>query len=409
MDPRNFVASEFGKVVRTPGTHGFPAFIPAEVPREITLSTDTVLLLSQADDALGRLAGAGRLLPNPHLLVNAYLTREALASSRIEGTQASLSEVFQAVAADGGAPSSADVDEVRNYIEAMELGLRLLEELPICLRLVKEVHATLLQGVRGRERQPGEFRKSPNWIGSPSDRPDTAAFVPPPPDALGPALKDWESYVNEHPPVPTLIQCALLHYQFETIHPFLDGNGRVGRLLIVLFLVQRDRLPQSLLYVSRYFEERRREYYERLQAVRERGELQEWLQFFLAGVAVQAGDAVQRAERLSDVREQQRQILKGSRSRASEVVDMLVANPVLTTQRVERELGLTNQGALNLIRQLERLSIVQPVGQFGRGGRHYWVSQEVLEVLEGQSEPSSDPDLKVSTLSGAEEVPLAGG
>jgi Fic family protein len=343
-----------------------------------------VLLLSDADDALGRLAGVGRLLPNSHLLASAYLTQEAVASSRIEGTQASLSEVFRAVAG-GGSPPSSDVQEVRNYIAALEHGLVRLQDLPICLRLAKEIHRTLMTNVGGREQHPGEFRTTQNWIGSSGDRPETAAFVPPPVDHLADCLADWECYANETPPVPALVQCGLLHYQFETIHPFLDGNGRLGRLLIVLFLVSRGRLPQPLLHISRFFEDNRSEYYDRLQGVRERGEIQEWLQLFLTAVAVQAREAVDRADVLVDLRERYRQALRGSRSRAPEVVDLLLANPVLTTGRVERELAITNAGALNLIRQLESLEVVGDVGRSGRGGRRVWVAHDVLAVLEGRS------------------------
>ncbi|MGH9226879.1 MAG: Fic family protein [Acidimicrobiales bacterium] len=384
MDPTKFGRTEYGQVVRTEGDHGFFAFLPSAIPREIKLDSRTVLLLSEADDALGRLAGVGRLLPNPHLLASAYLTQEAVASSRIEGTQASLSEVFRAVAG-GGSPPSSDVQEVRNYIAALEHGLARLQELPVCLRLTREIHRTLMTNVRGREQHPGEFRTTQNWIGSSGDRPDTAAFVPPPVDHLADCLADWERYANETPPVPLLVQCGLLHYQFETIHPFLDGNGRLGRLLIVLFLVSRARLPQPLLYISRFFEDNRAEYYDRLQGVRERGEIQEWLQLFLSAVAVQARDAVDRAEALVDIRERYRQALRGSRSRAPEVVDLLLGNPVLTTGRVERELAVTNAGALNLIRQLESLEVVQDAGRAGRGGRRVWVAHDVLTVLEGRS------------------------
>lgn len=378
------MGTEFGEVVRTLGDQGFFAYLPSGIPREIELESRTVLLLSDADDALGRLAGVGRLLPNPHLLASAYLTQEAVASSRIEGTQASLSEVFRAVAG-GGSPPSSDVQEVRNYIAALEHGLARLEELPICLRLTTEIHRILMRNVRGREQHPGEFRTTQNWIGSSGDRPDTAPFVPPPVDHLAGCLADWERYANERPPVPVLVQCGLLHYQFETIHPFLDGNGRLGRLLIVLFLVSRARLPQPLLYISRFFEDNRAEYYDRLQGVRERGEIQEWLQLFLTAVAVQARDAVDRAEALVDLRERYRQALRGSRSRAPEVVDLLLGNPVLTAGRVERELSVTNAGALNLIRQLESLEVVQDVGRTGRGGRRVWVAHDVLTVLEGRS------------------------
>ena len=213
-----------------------------------------------------------------------YVTREALASSRIEGTQASLSEVFQAVAS-GGSPPDSNVREVENYIQAMETGLRLLETLPISNRVLRTIHETLLQDVRGRERRPGEFRDTPVWIGSPTDTPENATYVPPLAPEMHEALADWERFANEAPRMPMLVRCALLHYQFETIHPFLDGNGRLGRLLIVFFLMRHGRLPAPLLYLSSYLEDHRPEYYERLQAVRERGKLQEWIQFFLTAVA----------------------------------------------------------------------------------------------------------------------------
>ena len=387
MDPRRFVAS-VGTVIQATGPEGrFHAFVPNPVPRQVVLDPETVYLLSQADDALGRLAGAGGLLPNPHLLVEAYLTQEAVASSRIEGTLASLTEVFQAVA--GAGVSSPDVQEVENYIGAMNEGLRLLADIPVCLRLVKEVHAALMQGVRGGDKRPGEYRARQNWIGSPGDEPQTATFVPPPVGSLEELLRDWEQYANEYPRMPVLVQCALLHYQFETIHPFLDGNGRLGRLLIVLFLVQRGRLPQPLLSISRYFENNRREYYERLQAVRERGEIQEWLQFFLHAVEAQARDAVLRAQRLTDLREQYREALKGTRTRAPELIDLLLGNPVLTSHRVEAALQVTNPGAHNLIRQVERLGIIQYVGTYGRGGRRYWVAGAILACLEADT---AEPD-----------------
>ena len=263
-------------MVKSPGKWGFYSFVPSPIPRRLQLDGDTVLALSRADTAIGRLAGAGRLLPNPHLLVNPYMTREAVASSGIEGTQTSVSEVLEANATGQSLPDS-DVREVQNYIAALTEGLRRLAEIPLCLRLLREVHAVLLRGVRGQERQPGEFRTSPNWIGSPTDTPDNATFVPPLPDDMWRSLDDLEQFLNEHVPLPVLIRCALLHYQFETIHPFLDGNGRLGRLLAVFYLVQQEVLPQPLLCLSPYFEDHRSEYYQRIQAVREQGRIQEWL------------------------------------------------------------------------------------------------------------------------------------
>jgi Fic family protein len=312
--------------------------------------------------------------------VRPYVTREALASSRIEGTQASLSDVFQA-AASGVAPSDNNVVEVQNYIKAMDTGLELLTRLPMSLPVIRTIHETLLQDVRGREKRPGEFRGTPVWIGSPTDTPGNATFVPPLADEMHEALRDWERFANESPRMPLLVQCALLHYQFETIHPFLDGNGRLGRLLIVFFLVQQGRLPAPLLYISAYLEEHRPEYYDRLQAVRERGELQEWLQFFLTAVSAQAEDAVTRAEQLVDLRERYRQELAGSKSRAIEVVELMVENPILSTYSIERRLQVTNQGALNLIKQLERRGWITKVGKFGRGGRTFWVADDVFMTL----------------------------
>jgi Fic family protein len=221
------------------------------------------------------------------------------------------------------------------------------------------------------------------WIGSPTDSPENAVFVPPLASDVPDALADWERFANGDVRLPVLVKCALLHYQFETIHPFLDGNGRLGRLLIVFYLIQQQRLGAPLLYVSAYLERNRREYYDRLQAVRERGEIQQWLQYFLAGVAQQADDAATRASPLVDVRERYRAMLKGSRSRAPEIVDLMFSNPVLTTQRVEDRLGMSNQGARNLISGLVDRGWLVPFGASGRGGRMLWIAEEIFDVLNG--------------------------
>lgn len=379
MERARFTSTEFGEVVKTPGPHGFLTFIPKAVPRTVRLSDRAVYCLSEADRALGRLAGAGRLLPNPHLLVNAYITREALASSRIEGTQATLSDVFEAATEEGRA-ATHDVQEVINYIQAMNAGIARIESLPLSRRLLEEIHAILLAGVRGAERSPGSARRSPNWIGSPDNRPETAIFVPPPADEMERGLSDWERFVHEDLAMPPLVRCGLLHYQFETLHPFLDGNGRLGRLLIIFFLLSQGHLPSPLLYVSSYFEAHRDEYYDRLQAVRETGDLEGWLAFFFTAVAEQANDAVLRAEALTDLREDFRTRLRGSRSRAGEVVDMLLENPYVTTATVSRRLNITYQGSTNLLRQLEQLEVLRPTRRIaGRSNR--WVAGDVLDVL----------------------------
>ena len=386
MDPTNFVAPDWGRAVSTGGSAAYYAFVPAPVPREQAIAPDTIMLLSEADAALGRLAGAGRLLPDPHLLVSAYITREAVASSRIEGTQASVTEVFDAAVT--GQPVRGEVQEVRNYIVALEHGLdRLGHGFPISLRLIKEMHQLLPTGVRGQERTPGEFRQTQNWISSPDNRPSTARFVPPTVHEMWRALDDWEKYLHdENPRLPLLVRCALLHYQFETIHPFLDGNGRLGRLFIILYLVDRGRLPTPLLYISSYFDQRKGEYYDRLQYVRERGEIGEWLDFFLEGVAGQAADAVQRAEVLADIREKYRILLKGNRSRAIEVVDLLFANPIMTVRLVQDRLRVSQPGAANLLRTLTKRQIVQEVGA-GPGRRHRWIAEGILEVLDPEVVP----------------------
>ena len=384
MDPSRFVAPRFGAAVRTPGRYGYVAFTPTPLPRSLDLSASTVLLLSQADRALGRLAGAGRLLPNPHLLLQPYIAREALASTRIEGTQASLSDVFDAQARNRRA---GPVLEVTNYIRALEHGLERLDDLPVSRRLLCEVHEILLSGVRGQERRPGEVRSSQNWIGSPDNRPETALFVPPPADDMEQAFDDLQRFLHEDTPIPPLVAIALVHYQFETIHPFLDGNGRLGRLLIAFLLVERKLLPQPLLYLSSYFERRRSDYYDRLQAVREQGQLEEWLQFFLVGVAEEATDAVSRAEALVELRESYRQRLAGDRSRASAVIDLVFQNPVLTTSRIARALETSLQSALNLVRRLEAENIVtEATGIPGRSKR--WVSTEVLVAIDPTATPT---------------------
>jgi Fic family protein len=379
MNPTRFAAPDWGHVRPVIGPdETYEAFVPQPIPRAVDLAAATVSALSRADLALGRLAGAGRLLPNPHILVSPYVLREAVSSSAIEGTQASVSDVYEA-AAEG--TRRGDVAEVTNYVDALETGLARLAELPISKRLVAEIHGVLLTGVRGRERTPGQFRTTQNFIGSPDDRPQTAIFVPPAPgNDMETALADWERFVHDDIEMPLLVRCALLHYAFETIHPFLDGNGRLGRLLIVFFLMEKQALPSPLLYLSAFFEQNRTDYTSRLQAIRERGELQEWLRFFLRGVEVQATDAVDRAERLADLRERYRRDLAGIRSRAAEVVDLLFENPIATGPFVAERLVMSWQGAKNLLEQLESFRIVRPY-RSPAGGRRSWIADEVLEAV----------------------------
>ncbi|MFT4124408.1 MAG: Fic family protein [Microbacteriaceae bacterium] len=353
MDAAKFVDSELGSATREPGNkHAFTYYLPKPIPRGLELSGDVVGALSDADAALGHLQGLGMLITDPSLLIGPYLRREALASSRIEGTQASLSEVFQ---------SEIDVDarnddtaEVSRYLQATQQAYELAKNLPITQRLILQVHTTLLTGVRGEEKLPGQFRTTPVWVGPAGATPQTAIFVPPLPRHLSDLISDWERFVNdEGKRLPALIQAALMHYQFETIHPFLDGNGRIGRLLINLLLMERGRLPLPLLYLSNYFETHRDEYYDRLQAVREKAEIEEWLTFFLRAVRAQADDAVNRSRTLVAIREEYHREAIKERSNLPRLVDIIVRNPFVTVKHIEEQLQLTNQGARNLIKNRE--------------------------------------------------------
>lgn len=379
MDPGRYADTPFGGARKTVGRHGYVAYFPRPIPRSVQISAPNLMRLADAEAALGRLAGAGRLLAHPHLLVQPYLRREAVASTRIEGTQASLIEVFDAEANDE--PFTADIEEVVNYVRAMETGLQRLRTLPLSARLIREMHAVILAGVRGRDRQPGRIRTTQNWIGPPGATIESATFVPPPPDAIGDLLADLERFIHEDPQLPPLVQAALVHYQFETIHPFLDGNGRLGRLLIVFFLVVRDRLPEPLLYVSPYFEARREDYYDALQVVRERGDIDTWLAFFLDAIHTQATDAVDRAERLIDLREDYRTRVRSlTRGVANDVVDLAFEQPVLNARLVERRLSITRPAALTALRLFAEAGILTEI-QGGPRGQLRWRAERILEVL----------------------------
>lgn len=382
MDPQRFASTPFGEAAREPGNKwAFWYFKPGPIPSDVALTSRTVKALSDADASLGRLQGLGALIRDPELLLGPYLTQEAVASSRIEGTQASLSDVLQAEAA-GTPTASEDIAEVERYIAATRQGYDLVKDLPISQRLVLQLHKTLLSGVRGTEKLPGEFRRTPVWVGSPTDSPDTAVYVPPLPGDLPDLIKDWEEFVNSPGDLPALIRCGLMHYQFETIHPFLDGNGRIGRLLINLMLMEEGRLSTPLLYLSGYLEQHRREYYQRLQEVREQGAIQEWLQFFLTAVRHSADDAVGRAERLVHVRERYLAEAGKSRSHLPTLVELIFSNPFMTVARFQNKTGLTTQGARNVIKDAASRGWLDEVGTIGRGGRMYWVARELFEIIE---------------------------
>jgi Fic family protein len=385
MELRAYASTRFGEPRRTPGRHGYVAYFPAPIPRALDVPAATVRSLAEAEAALGRLAGVGQLLPNPHLLIRPYLLREALSSTRIEGTQASLADVFETEAS--GEPPNADVEEVLNYSHALEWGLRELDRLPLGVRLIREMHRRLLAGVRGRERMPGEFRTTQNWVGAAGSRIESARFVPPPPHALPALLSDWERYAHEEPEVPLLVKHALLHYQFETLHPFLDGNGRLGRLLSVFLLVEHGRLSAPLLYLSTYLERDRERYYEALQSVRERGDAVPWVNLFLAAVRTQAADAVARAQRIVELRERYRTAASAiSSSKAMALVDLVCETPIVSSRVVESRLHVTRPTALKLLRQLEGVGVLQE-GTGGLRGQRRYLAHELMAAV--ADEPAS--------------------
>ncbi len=359
---------------------GYHAFVPAPLPPKLAYGDDLVLGLSRADAALSELAGLGRHLPNAHLLIAPYVRREAVLSSRIEGTTTSLAELLLDEVAEGATGRDPhDVREVRNYVTALGYGVTRLKTLPLSLRFVRELHARLMKGVRGDHAMPGEFRRSQNWIGRPGSTLETAVYVPPPPEELMETLGVWERFLHERNTVPDLIQCGLIHEQFEAIHPFLDGNGRVGRLLIVLFLMERGRLSQPLLYISAYIEEHRREYYDVLQAVRTDGDWAGWLRFFLAGVEEISKEAVQHAGRLMSLREQWRERLAGSRT-AVRLIDALLVNPYMSVARAQRVLNVSNPTARQAVTRLQKLGMLTEIT--GRSWGRLYLARPILRIIE---------------------------
>ena len=376
METSRFRNRSAGTVIKAEG--GYLAFVPSPLPPKIDWDSDLVMALSRADTALSELSGLGSQLPNPHLLISPYLRQEAVLSSRIEGTQASLSELLiDELRSDSS--TRGDVAEVRNYVRAMEYGMARLGELPLSLRLVKEIHGVLLQGVRGEYATPGEFRRSQNWIGRPGCTVETADYVPPPPDEMLDALGQWERFLHERETLPGLVQCALMHEQFEAIHPFLDGNGRIGRLLITLFLCERGRLSQPLLYLSAYFESSRSEYYDALQAVRTDGDWHSWLLYFLSGVDQVAHWAAGQAHALVSVREQFRAEL-GDRAKDIALLDQLFRQPYVTVQTATGLLGVTDPTARSVIRRLELAGLLREIT--GRGWGRVYESRPSLDILE---------------------------
>ena len=354
-----------GRYVRQPS--GYRAFIPAPLPPEppVDLSGELLSRLSEASIALGRLDGSIQTLPDPDIFVFMYVRKEAVLSSQIEGTQSSLQDLLNAEARIFSPRQPEDVGEVINHVAAMNYGLQRLQNLPMSIRLIREIHQRLLEGVRGARLQPGELRNSQNWIGPANCAINEAVFVPPPPYEVLEALGALELFFHRDDGIPALVRVGLAHAQFETIHPFLDGNGRIGRLLITFLLCQKEILLKPVLYLSYYFKKHRAEYYERLQAIRDTGDWEGWLTFFLKGVAEVSVEANLTARRILALREEHRAAitahLGGAAGNGHKVLESLYKMPVVSVSTVREMTGTSYSAANILVSRLADLGVLEEI------------------------------------------------
>ena len=367
---------------------GYRAFVPQPLPPHppVTMDQELVRLLSDADRDLGRLDGVATVLPDPNLFVAMYVRHEAVLSSQIEGTQSTLEDLleFEADAKLNARPK--DVEEVVNYVRAMNYGLDRLKELPLSLRLIREIHQKLLEGVRGGDRSPGEFRRTQNWVGARGCTLSEAEFVPPPPHEMTQALGDFERFLHHGGDLPVLVHCGLAHAQFETIHPFLDGNGRVGRLLITFLLCQRDVLRRPLLYLSYYLKAHRAQYYDRLTAIRSDGDWEGWLNFFLRGVSESSRTATQTARDIVELRERHRSLMGTGRAADAKgllLLDHLFHQPVLSVRTAGEVLRCSYVTAAHLVAKLVRLGILQELT--GRQRNRLYRHQTYVDLFQKQA------------------------
>ncbi len=383
MNYEDFTKEASGKLV--PTLDGHCAFVPNKLPPDIEVNWELVSYLSDADRALSELSGAAGKLPNPHLLIMPFTRKEAVLSSKIEGTVASLSDLlsFEAL---GLFPedtnSHDDVEEVANYVHAMELGLGRLRDLPVSLRLIKEIHSRLMKDVRGESRAPGEFRIRQNWLGPPHTKIEDAIYVPPPVSEMTGLLHDLEKYIHGESKLPPLVKMAIVHYQFEAIHPFLDGNGRIGRLLITLLMVAQGLLSQPLLYLSAYFERSRAHYYDQLLAVSQKGAWNDWIKYFLHGVSEQSRDALVRADKLLTLNQAYRRRVGGKRTSAHllTLLDSLFARPVVSVKTTAQQLKVTPKSAQQHIDRLIHHGILREVT--GKKRNRVYLAPEILSILD---------------------------
>lgn len=383
MNYQSFQNSPAGRLSKT--IQGYYAFIPNPLPPVLNWNESLVNSLSEADRAVGKLAGLSRDLPNPHLLIIPFMHSEAVLSSRIEGTQATISDVYKyetgQLSLFKDDKDISDVKEVHNYVLALDCGLKRLKELPLSLRLLRELHKILLEGVRGGESRPGEFRQVQNWIGPEGCNLEEALYVPPSVDEMNEALASLEKYLNRKDNLPPLIRVGLVHYQFEAIHPFIDGNGRIGRLLIILLLCAWDILPQPLLYLSPYFESNRQAYYDLLLEVSERGAWEEWLNFFLTAVKIQADDAVLRINKMMELKEDYRAKMQSKRGSPGlfKAIDFLFEKPVFSANQLAKELGTNFARAQRYISSLKQAGIIREITGMSRN--RIYAAEEIIWAI----------------------------
>jgi Fic family protein len=381
MDPNDFSSIAPGRVLRTP--KGYWAFVPNPLPPTIDWSTSLISALGEAERNLGRLASLADTTPSPHILVRPFIHQEAVLSSRIEGTRASLVDLYNYESAQlSFFEDTSDVREVHNYVRAMDFGLERLKTLPVSLRLIREMHRILMEGVRGEHLTPGEFRRSQNWIGPPGSTIESATIVPPPVDEMNQALDALEKFIHAPSDIPQLVRAGLIHYQFEAIHPFLDGNGRVGRLLVILLLIEWRLISQPLIYLSAFFETHRLDYYDRLLAVSQRGAWENWLLFFLKGISSQSQDAINRIERLGQLQNayQERLSTERTAARLLQTLDVLFERPILNIRQLEAALDVPYRTAQRYVERLEEIGILREVT--GQARNRLYRADEILLVLE---------------------------
>ena len=392
MNPEDFKNSTAGQCMRTIRQPFYWAFVPHALPPKIELDWELANLLSTADIKLGELSGAGQLLLNPHLLIGPFMRREAVMSSRIENTQSGLDDLFMFEADESEPPAVADINEVINYIVAMEHGIKQSQDLPLGHRLICELHEILMKGVRGEHATPGFMRTSQNWIGGPDCRSlKNATYVPPPVPEMKACFSELEKYIHSDAKEPPLMQCALVHYQFEAIHPFIDGNGRIGRLLITFMLMQKKLLSQPLLYLSDFFEQHRDEYYELLLNVSQKGDWKAWLTFFLNGVRQQSEDALATVQKLLDLQKQYRAVSTGRKvpKILTRLIDRLFAGPIISISELSKTWEIPFPTVKRGVVYLVEKGILREIP--GRQRNRLFVADEILNTIATERTKSMSP------------------